>query len=70
MKFTQVASGVVAIGSLAMVVDVARAQDLVVSSDRAAAKWDEGYPVGNGRLGLLTFGGYPTDRLYLNEHSI
>ena len=43
---------------------------LVVVSDQAAAKWDEGHPIGNGRLGLLSMGGWPSETLYLNENSI
>ena len=46
------------------------ATNLTIRSDVAAPKWDHGYPVGNGRLGLLSLGAYPTERLYLNENSI
>jgi len=69
-KLSRVVLAFVAAGSLNMVADPAQARDLVVSSDRPAQEWDEGYPIGNGRLGLLTLGSYPTDQLYLNEHSI
>jgi alpha-L-fucosidase 2 len=44
--------------------------DLVIRSDQGAAQWDEGYPIGNGRIGLLTLGGFPEEKLYLNENSI
>lgn len=42
----------------------------VVYADKGTEKWDEGYPIGNGRIGLLTLGSYPKDTLYLNENSI
>jgi alpha-L-fucosidase 2 len=46
------------------------ASDLMLRSDRGAVAWDEGYPIGNGRIGLLTLGGWPSETLYLNENSI
>ena len=42
----------------------------VVRSDQGADSWDQGYPIGNGRIGLLSLGGFPEEKLYLNEHSI
>lgn len=47
-----------------------QAGELVIRSDAAASEWDEGYPVGNGRIGLLTFGAWPKESLYLNENSV
>ena len=44
--------------------------NFVLSDTVPAPKWDEGYGVGNGRLGALTFGGFPKDLLVLNEASI
>lgn len=41
-----------------------------LSDDVPAPKWDEGYGVGNGRLGALTLSGFPKDLLVLNEASI
>ena len=35
--------------------------------DRPAKRWMESLPVGNGRLGLMVFGGVPTERLALSE---
>ncbi len=49
---------------------VSAGRELVIRSDRAAAKWDEGYTIGSGRLGMLTLGGWPNETLYLNENSI
>ena len=46
------------------------ATSFVLSDSVPAPKWDEGYGVGNGRLGALTFGGFPKDLLVLNEASI
>lgn len=42
----------------------------VIYSDAGASKWDEGYPIGNGRLGLLSLGTFPSETFYLNETSI
>ena len=35
--------------------------------DDAAASWNESLPIGNGRLGAMSFGGVRLDRLQLNE---
>lgn len=43
---------------------------LQIVSDHGAPSWDEGYPIGNGRIGLLTLGAYPQETLYFNENSI
>lgn len=38
---------------------------------RSAAKhWDEAFPIGNGRLGAMIFGGPCSERLQLNEDSL
>lgn len=34
-----------------------------------AAAWEEALPVGNGRLGAMVWGGFPTERINLNEDS-
>jgi len=54
-----------------------QAQDLtalqagkLIWDDTSAKDWDTGYPVGNGRLGAVVFGGYPKERLVLNEETI
>lgn len=39
-------------------------------SDRPAAKFVEAYPLGDGRLGALWFGGVAKDRIVLNEISM
>lgn len=44
--------------------------DLTIRSDSAAPEWDHGYPVGNGRIGLLSLGAWPSEQLYLNENSV
>ncbi len=36
---------------------------------RPAAAWEEALPVGNGRLGAMVHGRYPTERVDLNEDS-
>lgn len=35
-----------------------------------AAKWEEGLPVGNGRLGAMILGGRERERIALNQDSI
>ncbi|MGO4272651.1 glycoside hydrolase N-terminal domain-containing protein, partial [Paenibacillus sp. TAF58] len=38
---------------------------------RSPAKhWDEAFPIGNGRLGAMIFGGPFSERLQLNEDSL
>jgi alpha-L-fucosidase 2 len=39
-------------------------------SRRPAQLWTEAYPIGNGRLGGMVFGGIVQDRIQLNEESI
>ncbi len=55
---------------LASATSVFAAEGLTLRSDQGAAKWDEGYPIGNGRIGLLSLGGWPNETLYFNENSI
>lgn len=42
----------------------------LIWDDTPAAKWDTGYPVGNGRLGAVVFGSFPKERLVINEETI
>ncbi len=44
--------------------------DLVIWDNQPAAKWDVAYPVGNGRLGAMPFGNYPTEKILINEETI
>jgi len=37
---------------------------------RPATKWVEALPVGNGRLGAMVFGGFPEERIQLNEETL
>lgn len=41
-----------------------------VMFDAPAKKWDEAFPVGNGRLGAMVFGKVCTEYLQLNEDSV
>jgi alpha-L-fucosidase 2 len=41
--------------------------DLTLRYDRPAGEWTEALPVGNGRLGAMVFGGWPVERLQINE---
>jgi len=36
----------------------------------SATQWDHGYPVGNGRLGALSYGGFPEERILLNDETV
>lgn len=45
-------------------------EKLLIFDNVPAERWDYGYGVGNGRLGALTFGGFPKDTIVLNEESI
>ncbi|UCF35690.1 MAG: glycoside hydrolase family 95 protein [Acidobacteriota bacterium] len=42
----------------------------LITDDKPAASWELAYPVGNGRLGAMSFGDYPRERILLNEESI
>lgn len=44
--------------------------DLKIWFTRPAAEWNEAFPVGNGRLGAMVFGGVESERLQLNEESV
>ena len=46
------------------------AQNGVIWDDAAATFWEDAYPVGNGRLGAMPFGAFPTERILLNEETI
>ena len=35
-----------------------------------AADWNEALPLGNGRLGMMVFGGTAEERMQLNEESM
>jgi hypothetical protein len=35
-----------------------------------AAMWEEALPVGNGFLGVMVFGGVPTEHIQFNEHTV
>lgn len=41
-----------------------------ITSDEPARQWTHGYGVGNGRLGVLSFGVFPKETIVLNEGSI
>ena len=46
------------------------ADNEVIWDDACAAHWEDAYPVGNGRLGAMTFATFPKERILLNEESI
>lgn len=43
---------------------------LIIGDNKPAAKWTEGYPIGNGRLGAVVFGGIGRELLQLNEDTL
>jgi alpha-L-fucosidase 2 len=43
---------------------------LLIWDDKPAEEWDVAYPVGNGRLGAMPFGDYPSETILLNEETI
>jgi len=47
-----------------------REPSLVIWDDKPAEEWDVAYPVGNGRLGAMPFGSYPSEKILLNEETI
>lgn len=42
----------------------------VIRDNQAAKEWTDAYPVGNGRLGAMPFGQFPTEKILLNEETI
>jgi len=47
-----------------------REPSLLIWDDKPATEWDVAYPVGNGRLGAMPFGDYPSEKVLLNEETI
>jgi alpha-L-fucosidase 2 len=37
---------------------------------RPAAQWEEAFPLGNGHIGAMVFGGVPTERIQFTEHTV
>src|SRR5919198_566719 len=44
--------------------------DLRLWYRRPAANWNEALPVGNGRLAAMVFGGFPEERIQINEDTV
>lgn len=42
----------------------------ILWDDKAAVEWEEAFPIGNGRIGAMIFGGPGYEHLQLNEESI
>jgi alpha-L-fucosidase 2 len=42
----------------------------LITDDKPASNWELAYPVGNGRLGAMVFGGFPRERILINEETI
>ena len=41
-----------------------------VTDNVSATTWQDAFPVGNGRLGAMPFGGYPDERILINEGTV
>ncbi|HOZ48645.1 MAG TPA: glycoside hydrolase family 95 protein [Candidatus Hydrogenedentes bacterium] len=48
----------------------APAGDLVLWYRQPAQEWVEALPAGNGRLGAMVFGGFPRERIQINEETV
>lgn len=59
---------IVSVIALAGLCSVAIAQ--TIRDNQPAEEWTDAYPVGNGRLGAMPFGQFPTEKLLLNEETI
>ena len=55
-------------GAAAVTADVA--PPLLLSYTRAASKWVEALPVGNGRIGAMVFGNVGVEHLQLNDDTL
>ena len=42
----------------------------IIRDTESASRWDHGYTVGNGSLGALNYGGFPTERILINDETI
>ncbi|MBT8044737.1 MAG: glycoside hydrolase family 95 protein, partial [Verrucomicrobiae bacterium] len=43
---------------------------LLIWDNQAAKKWDHAYPVGNGVIGAMPMGQFPTEKILINEETI
>ena len=50
--------------------DLPEASPETIWDNAPAAEWDLAYPVGNGRLGAMPFGEFPTEKILINEETI
>ena len=57
---------------IALTMNVAAASDAgyKLNFDRPAGKWTEAFPLGNGRIGAMVFGGINDERLQINESTL
>ena len=59
------------IASVSVCLGAVGEKDLVIWDSKPAGKqWDVAYPVGNGRLGAMPFGNFPTEKVLINEETI
>ncbi|MGA3190524.1 MAG: glycoside hydrolase family 95 protein, partial [Bryobacteraceae bacterium] len=62
--------GVGALGQASDADDGPLRPDTTMWMQRPATLWQDAFPVGNGRLGAMVFGGIETERLALNEDTL
>ena len=60
----------VLIPSLLVVFCIPAFADSTMWYKQPAGQWDEGIPIGNGRLGAMIYGGITDERIVLNEESV
>ena len=59
-----------ALTSASLLMADANDQSLKIWDDGPATQWDLAYPVGNGRLGAMPWGAFPTEKILINEETI
>ncbi|PXX23780.1 glycoside hydrolase N-terminal domain-containing protein [Arenibacter sp. ARW7G5Y1] len=57
-------------GKVANSFKVSKLRQFEVTDNEPAQKWEHAYPIGNGRLGAMPFGGFPNEQILLNEETI
>ncbi len=60
----------VLLAAMAAVVPATAGQTHIIRDDKPAESWDVAHPVGNGRLGAMPWGGFPEERILINEETI
>jgi len=67
---THLAISCLLLGTASPLVTAATPPEIIIRDDAPASRWDHAYPVGNGRLGAMPWGGFPEERILINEETI